>query len=70
MVHATDTDIFTLAISSKYSDHELWIAFGHKGIFRCIAIHVIGEELDPLKSSGLHFLHTISGRDIVLTLLQ
>ena len=67
MVHATDTDVLVLAITtaSVLPGCKLWIAFGHGNKFRYIAAHTIAAYLGAEKSHGLLFLHAFTGCDSV-----
>ena len=67
MVHATDTDELVLAIATVrvLDGCEIWLAFGHGGNFRYIAVHTIATVLGHERSKGLLFMHAISGRGTV-----
>ena len=67
MVHATDTDVVILCIStaSVLSGCEVWVAFGHGKHLRYIRTHAIADKLGPDKCWRLLLLHAISGCDTV-----
>ena len=67
MVHATDTDVLVLTITTVrvLDGCEIWLAFGHGRIFRYIAVHTIAAVLGHERSKGLLFMHAISGCDTV-----
>ena len=44
---------------------EIWLAFGHGGNFRYIAVHTIATVLGHERSKGLLFMHAISGRGTI-----
>ena len=63
-IHANDTDIIIISISHF---HELteWISFGRGKTKSWYQIHSMAQNLGPLKSKALIFLHYISGCDII-----
>ena len=70
MIKANDTDILVIAISTLPSLQELgleklWIAFGKETHLRWIPTNDIVSTIDPEKTSGILFLHAISGCDVV-----
>jgi len=67
MLHATDTDVLVLAITtaSVLEGCEIWLGFGHKKNFRYIAAHTIAAELGDDWCKGLLFMHAFSGCDTV-----
>ena len=64
-IHATDTDVLVLAIASKLSTIELWLAFGHGNHFCYISAHDIAHKLGSVVSQGLPFFHALTGCDTV-----
>ena len=45
MIHATDTDVVVLAVSSVLKDCEIWVAFGHGSKLHYVPCHLISAEL-------------------------
>ena len=53
MIHATDTDVVAIAVSSVLDGCEIWIAFGHGTKKRYIPCHLISRVLGSDVAWGL-----------------